>query len=87
MFVPDLSDPWPVLLGPTAALFLLLNGVVGPELARLGAIVAGIGLSFAASTFFLPVDRYALELSRRCRKRISARTDQPLPVASIVAAE
>jgi peptidoglycan/LPS O-acetylase OafA/YrhL len=78
---------WPVLLGPTAALFLLLNGVVGPELARLGAIVAGIGLSFAASTFFLPVDRCALELSRRCRKRISASTEQPLPVASIVAAE
>ena len=33
---------WPILFGPAAALFLLLNGWVGIELARVGAIVVGI---------------------------------------------
>ncbi len=61
---------WPVLFGPAAALFLLLNGIVGLELARVGAIVVGIGLAFICSIFFLPVDRGALELSRRLRKRM-----------------
>jgi uncharacterized membrane protein YgaE (UPF0421/DUF939 family) len=36
-----------------------------------GAIVVGIGLAFVCSIFFLPVDRRALELSRRLRKRMS----------------
>jgi peptidoglycan/LPS O-acetylase OafA/YrhL len=62
---------WPILFGPAAALFLLLNGVVGIELARIGAIVAGIGLAFIASQSFLGVDRRALELSRRLRRRMS----------------
>ena len=62
---------WPILFGPAAALFLLLNGIVGIELARVGAIVVGIGLAFVCSIFFLPVDRRALELSRRLRKRMS----------------
>lgn len=62
---------WPILFGPAAALFLLLNGIVGIELARVGAIVVGIGLAFIGSIFFLPVDRRALELSRRLRKRMS----------------
>jgi peptidoglycan/LPS O-acetylase OafA/YrhL len=62
---------WPILFGPAAALFLLLNGVVGIELARIGAIVAGIGLAFIASQSFLGVDRRALELSRRLRRRLS----------------
>src|SRR5260370_33521034 len=61
---------WPVLFGPAAALFLLLNGIVGLELARVGAIVVGIGLAFICSIFFLPGDRGALELSRRLRKRM-----------------
>jgi hypothetical protein len=47
-----------------------LNGTVGIELARIGAIVAGICLALVGSMFFLPVDRCALELSRRLRKRM-----------------
>jgi peptidoglycan/LPS O-acetylase OafA/YrhL len=62
---------WPILFGPAAALFLLLNGLVGIELARVGAIVVGIGLAFACSTFFLGVDRRALELSRGLRRRLA----------------
>jgi peptidoglycan/LPS O-acetylase OafA/YrhL len=62
---------WPILFGPAAALFLLLNGIVGIELARLGAIVVGICLAFVCSMFFLGVDRRALELSRELRTRMS----------------
>jgi peptidoglycan/LPS O-acetylase OafA/YrhL len=62
---------WPILFGPAAALFLLLNGIVGIELARLCAIVVGICLAFVCSMFFLGVDRRALELSRELRKRMS----------------
>ena len=62
---------WPILFGPSAALFLLLNGMVGIELARLCAIVAGICLAFAGSLVFLWVDRRALELSRTLRRRMS----------------
>ncbi|WP_213773524.1 acyltransferase [Bradyrhizobium sp. dw_78] len=62
---------WPVLFGPSAALFLLLNGMIGLELSRLSAIVAGICLAFLASVFFLPVDHRALEWSRALRKRMS----------------
>jgi peptidoglycan/LPS O-acetylase OafA/YrhL len=73
---------WPILFGPAAALFLLLNGMVGIELAGVGAIVAGIGLSFVGSIFFLTVDRRALELSRALRKRMSAEPRQvPRPIA------
>jgi len=79
---------WPILCGPAAALFLLLNGVVGIELARLIAIVAGICLAFAASTFFLPLDRRALELSRALRKRMSVGvSDAPRAAVRVVAAE
>jgi peptidoglycan/LPS O-acetylase OafA/YrhL len=62
---------WPILFGPSAALFLLLNGMVGIELARLCAIVVGICLAFAGSLVFLGVDRRALELSRTLRRRMS----------------
>ena len=58
-----------------------------PHDRRLGAIVAGICFAFAASTFFLPIDRYALELSRRLRKRMSAGAEQPLRVVGAMAAE
>ena len=79
---------WPILFGPAAALFLLLNGVVGIELARLIAIVAGIGLAFAASTFFLPLDRRALELSRALRKRMSVGANEaPRTAVRAAAAE
>jgi peptidoglycan/LPS O-acetylase OafA/YrhL len=70
---------WPILFGPAAALFLLLNGMVGVELARVGAIAVGISLAFAASIFFLSIDRRALELSRRLRKYMSGtRHETPL---------
>jgi len=62
---------WPILFGPAAALFLWLSGVVGTELARIGTIVAGIGLALLASVFFLAVDRRALDLSRGIRKRLT----------------
>lgn len=67
---------WPILLGPAAALFVLLNGVVGIELARIGAIIVGICLTFVASMLFLAVDRRALELSRGLRKRMSDASNQ-----------
>jgi peptidoglycan/LPS O-acetylase OafA/YrhL len=76
---------WPILFGPSAALFLLLNGVVGIELARLGAIVAGIGLAFACSTFFLGVDRRALELSRALRRRLAGAPREMPGVAGVSA--
>ena len=83
---------WPIMFGPAAALFLLLNGMVGIELARVGAIVAGIGLSFVGSIFFLTVDFRALEWSRTLRKRMSAELRQapraiPIGANSIVPAE
>lgn len=83
---------WPVLFGPAAALFLLLNGVVGIELARVSAIVAGIALSFICSGVFANVDRYAVELSRRLRRHISGPRHQALQGAGtgagrVVAAE
>jgi peptidoglycan/LPS O-acetylase OafA/YrhL len=62
---------WPILFGPAAALFLLLNGVAGIELARAGAIVAGIGAAFVCSAYFATLDRYALEISSRLRKPVS----------------
>lgn len=70
---------WPILYGPAAALFLLLNGVVGIEPARVSAIVVGICVALVASMLFLNVDRGALELSRRLRKRMSdPRHEMPL---------
>jgi peptidoglycan/LPS O-acetylase OafA/YrhL len=78
---------WPILFGPTAALFVFLNGMIGLETARIAAIVAGLGMAFAASTIFLPVDRYALALSRRCRERMSAGREQPARIARLAAAE
>jgi peptidoglycan/LPS O-acetylase OafA/YrhL len=62
---------WPVLFGPAALIFLWLNGAIGIELARLGAIIAGISLVFLAGLLFSPVDRAALSLSRRLRERLS----------------
>jgi peptidoglycan/LPS O-acetylase OafA/YrhL len=80
---------WPILFGPAAALFLLLNDIAGIEAARVGAIVAGICLALACSVIFLPVDRGALEIARRLRKRISgAANEMPrLPAAGVVPAE
>jgi peptidoglycan/LPS O-acetylase OafA/YrhL len=83
---------WPVLLGPAAALFLLLNAVVGIELARVSAIVIGIALSFICSGVFATVDRYAVELSRRLRRKMSGPRHKALQGAGtgagrVVAAE
>jgi peptidoglycan/LPS O-acetylase OafA/YrhL len=68
---------WPILFGPAAALFLLLNHVAGIEIARVGAVIAGISLALACSVVFLPLDRGALELARRLRKRMSGALDEP----------
>ena len=80
---------WPILFGPSAALFLLLNGTVGIEFARVGAIAAGICLAFVCSAFFLGVDRRALELSRALRRRLSGPSEETARLASVrvVAAE
>jgi peptidoglycan/LPS O-acetylase OafA/YrhL len=80
---------WPILFGPAAALFLLLDGTVEIELARIGAIVAGICLAFVGSMFFLAIDRRALEWSRALRKRMSGPSDETARLAAvrIVAAE
>jgi peptidoglycan/LPS O-acetylase OafA/YrhL len=67
---------WPILFGPAAALFLLVNGIAGIEIARVGAIVGGIGLALVCSAIFLPVDRGALEISRRLRKHMSGSRHQ-----------
>jgi peptidoglycan/LPS O-acetylase OafA/YrhL len=74
---------WPILFGPSAALFLWLNGAVGLEPARLGAIIAGVGLAFGCSVLFLGVDRRALEWSRALRTRLSASPDIPAPMAPV----
>ena len=68
---------WPILMGPTALIFLRLNGAIGLEPARFGAIIAGIGLSAAAALLFLPIDRSALSWSRRWRERWSRRKPEP----------
>jgi peptidoglycan/LPS O-acetylase OafA/YrhL len=78
---------WPILFGPAAALFLLLNGIVGIELARVCAIVVGICLSFVGSMFFLGVDRRALELSRTLRRRMSDALHETPRADRVVAAE
>jgi peptidoglycan/LPS O-acetylase OafA/YrhL len=67
---------WPILFGPCAAFFVFLNGSFGTEWARLATIAVAIGLTFAASTLFLPVDRLALEWSRSLRKRGARSADQ-----------
>ena len=62
---------WPMLFGPAALIFLWLNGAIGIEAARVGAIIAGISIVFVAGLLFSPVDRAALSLSRRLRERLS----------------
>jgi peptidoglycan/LPS O-acetylase OafA/YrhL len=74
---------WPILFGPAAALFLLLSGVVGVELARVCAMLVGISLALICSMFFLEVDRRALELSRGLRNRKSDAPSQPERAATV----
>jgi peptidoglycan/LPS O-acetylase OafA/YrhL len=79
---------WPILLGPAAALFLLLSGTIGVGPARLCAIVVGTCLAFAASILFLPLDRLALDLSRTLRRRLSGAPEQtPLSPLGAMPAE
>lgn len=70
---------WPIMMGPAALLFLRLNEMIGLEPARICAIVAGIGMAFAAALLFFPVDRSALALSRRWRERLSGMRLTPAP--------
>ena len=69
---------WPIVVGPAALIFLRLNGMIGLELARLGATVGGIGMAFAAARLFFPVERCALSVSRRWRARLSGLTVKPV---------
>jgi peptidoglycan/LPS O-acetylase OafA/YrhL len=74
---------WPILFGPAAALFLLLDGLIGIEFARIGAIVVGIAMAFVGSMFFLAIDRRALEWSRALRKRISGPSEHAARPAAV----
>ena len=67
---------WPVLFGPAAALFLLLNGVVGIELARVSAIVAGIALSFICSGVFRDRGSLRGRVIKAVAKALSGPRDQ-----------
>lgn len=62
---------WPILVGPVAALFVLVSGAIGVEAGRLCAIAVGIPLAVAASIFFLPLDRLTLDWSCALRRRLS----------------
>jgi peptidoglycan/LPS O-acetylase OafA/YrhL len=77
---------WPILVGPAALIFLKLNGAIGLELARAGAVVAGISIALAAARLFFPVDRGALSLSVRWRERLSGMTMDPTPPRPAVVA-
>lgn len=77
---------WPILVGPAALIFLKLNGAIGLELARVGAVVAGISIALAAARLFFPVDRGALSLSVRWRERLSGMTMDPTPQRPTVVA-
>jgi peptidoglycan/LPS O-acetylase OafA/YrhL len=71
---------WPTLFGPAALIFLWLSTVIGLELARVGAIIVGIGITFLAGLLFSPIDVAALSLSRRCREsmfRMTTETTTP----------
>jgi peptidoglycan/LPS O-acetylase OafA/YrhL len=70
---------WPILVGPASLVFLRLNDAIGLEAARLGAIIVGIGLSYAAALLFFPIDQEALSLSRRWRERLSGMNARPSP--------
>jgi peptidoglycan/LPS O-acetylase OafA/YrhL len=77
---------WPILFGPAALIFLWLSGVIGLELARIGAIVAGISIAFVGGLLFSPIDRGALWLSRRWRERLSGMTTQTTTLRHAVVA-
>jgi peptidoglycan/LPS O-acetylase OafA/YrhL len=77
---------WPILFGPAAVIFLWLNGAIGLELARVGAIVCGIGMAFAGAVLFSPIDRGALSLSRRWRERLSGMTMETTDLPQAVVA-
>lgn len=77
---------WPILFGPAALIFLWLSEVIGLELARVGAIVAGISIAFVAGLLFSPIDRGALSLSRRWRERLSGMTMETTTVRQAVVA-
>jgi len=77
---------WPILFGPAAVIFLWLNGAIGLELARVGAIVCGIGMAFAGAVLFSPIDRGALSLSRRWREGLSGMTMETTDLPQAVVA-
>jgi peptidoglycan/LPS O-acetylase OafA/YrhL len=60
---------WPILCGIAATAFVYLSGIVSLHLAQMCALAVGIAASAAASVAFAAVDRYALDLSSRLRRR------------------
>lgn len=60
---------WPIMCGLAATAFVYLNKIVGMGLAQMCALALGIAATAAASVVFAAVDRYALGLSSRLRRR------------------
>ncbi len=60
---------WPIICGPAAALFLFLDRIVPTGLAQVSALAGGITAAVAASLIFAWVDRYAVGISDRLRRR------------------
>jgi peptidoglycan/LPS O-acetylase OafA/YrhL len=60
---------WPIMCGLAATAFVYLSKIVSMHLAQMCALALGIAASVAASVVFAPVDRYALGLSSRLRRR------------------
>ncbi|MGA7074904.1 acyltransferase family protein [Bradyrhizobium sp.] len=60
---------WPIMCGLAATVFVYLSKIVSIHLAQMCALTLGIAASAAASVVFAAVDRYALGLSSRLRRR------------------
>lgn len=64
---------WPILCGLAATVFVYLDKIVGMHLAQMCALALGIAASVIASVAFAAVDRYAIGLSSRLRRRTVGR--------------
>jgi peptidoglycan/LPS O-acetylase OafA/YrhL len=60
---------WPIMCGLAATAFVYLNKIIGMHLAQMCALALGIATSAVASVGFAAVDRCALDLSSRLRRR------------------
>ena len=62
---------WPIMVGLGSWMFLAINETTGYALASLITMVAVCVISIVAARLFIPVDNFAVELSRRVRGRKS----------------